>query len=139
MATFDHPSDLVHDIAYPAFQGLRVRTNSRAAVFPAQGKKKLPTPSNLQGIEDGCLFKDSLIASGETLQLRNLWAAIGSLAFQLLLVLTLFVTPLFHITTLPKRETVTLLYAPPPLTAASNVTTFRAPTSTSSYTSTKTS
>ncbi len=136
MSTFDHPSDLIHYIPYPPSRRPGVRIGSRVSAFPAQKEKQLPASCNLQRKEEEtCLFKDSLIASGGTLRLRNPWATAGSLLPQLLVLATLVVVPLFHTATLPKRETVTLLYAPPPAAAASKATTFRAPTSTPTYTS----
>ena len=95
-------------------------------------KNSFPFSSSLQAIEAGDIFHDSLIVSGGKLRPRNPWAAVGSLAFQLLLLLALVVIPLFHTDPLPKREMLTMLYAPP--AAASNATRLRAPTPT--YTST---
>jgi protein TonB len=57
----------------------------------------------------------------------------GSLVFQLLVVAALIIVPLFHTDVLPKRETLTMLFVPPPA-AASGVTTYRVPTP--AYTST---
>ncbi len=138
MSTFDHPSDLIQYIPYPPLRRHEVENGSRTSVLPAQRKKQLPAASDVQRNDDG-LFKDSLIASGETLRLRNPWAAAGSLTLQLLVLAGLIVVPLFHTVTLPKRETLTLLYAPPPAAAASKATAFRAPTLTPTYTSSKTS
>jgi protein TonB len=53
-------------------------------------------------------------------------AAVGSLAFQVLVLTALIVIPLYQTVPLPKREVLTMLYAPP-AAAASNVTTLRAP------------
>ena len=139
MATFDHPSELIHLIPFPAGRTRLGPTSSRAAVFPARSEKQLPASSNLQEVEDAsCLFKDMLIASGESLRVRNPWAAGGALCLQLLVLALLIVVPLFHTPTLPpKRETLTLLYAPPAAAAASNTTSFRAPASRPTYTSSK--
>jgi periplasmic protein TonB len=84
-----------------------------------------------QRMEAGDIFHDSLIESGRKSQ-RNPWAAVGSVTLLSLFLLALVVIPLFHTETLPKRETLTMLFVPPPA-AASAVTTFRAPTPT--YTS----
>ncbi len=119
----DHLSDL----------GAGLRIGSWAGASPAGGKKQLAWSSSEQERgEDVYLFTDSLIESGGKLRTRNPWAAVGSLAFQSLLLLALVVIPLFHTDTLPKREVLTMLYVPP--VAASNATTLRAPTPT--YTST---
>ena len=112
--------------------GAGLRIGSRVAASPAEEKKQLPASSSPQGTEDGCLFHDSLIVSGGKLRPRNPWAAVGSLAFQLLLLLAVVVIPLFHTDPLPKREMLTMLYAPP--AAASNATRLQAPTP--AYTST---
>jgi protein TonB len=82
-------------------------------------------------MEVGDIFHDSLIESGRKSQ-RNPWAAVGSVTLLSLFLLALVVIPLFHTDTLPKRETLTMLFVPP-ATAASAVTTFRVPTPT--YTS----
>src|SRR5208283_4016499 len=116
MATFDCPSDLVHRIAYPSLGRPGLRTDSR-----------LPASSSLQGVEAGDIFSESLIASGKS-RPRNPWAAVGALAFQLLLLLALIVIPLFHTDPLPTRQTLTMLYAPPLAAAASNATRLQAPT-----------
>jgi periplasmic protein TonB len=141
MATFDHASDLVHYIPYPAVRRPAVGTSSRAAVFVADGEKLHPTSSNKQGIEeDGGLFKNTLFASGESFRLRNPWAAVGALMLQLLVLAMLILVPLFHTPPLPpKRETLTLLYAPPPAAGPSSTPRYQAPTSSPAYTSTKSS
>ncbi len=117
--------------------GLGLRIGPRVAAFPAEKKKQLPASSSLQGIEDGGLFHESLIVSGGQVRPRNLWAAAGSLSFQLLLLLALVAVPLFHTDILPKRETLTALYLQPPA-AAPIGTSFRTPTPRSTYTPTST-
>jgi len=141
MATFDHPSDLIRYIPYPAVRRPGLRTSLRPAVVPAAGEKHTLMPSNLQGIEeDGCLFKDTLFASGESFRVRNPWAAAGAVVLQLLVLAMLIVVPLLYTPTLPaKREIVTLLYAPPPAAAGSSMTRVAAPQSTPVYTSSKSS
>ena len=120
----DHHSDLVLCKAYPAFPGPRLRIDSRVAAFPGEGKEQRPASSSLQ---EGSLFHDSLIASGGQSRPRNPLAAVGSLAFQVLVVAALIVVPLFHTDTLPKREMLTMLYVP--LAAgASSATKLRVPT-----------
>src|SRR5208283_4278565 len=132
MATFDCPSDLVHRIAYPSLGRPGLRTDSRRRpALQAEEEKRCSASSSLPGVEAGDIFRESLIASGKS-RPRNPWAAVGSLAFQLLLLLALVVIPLFHTDTLPKREMLTMLYAPP--AAASNATRLQAPTP--AYTST---
>ncbi len=131
MATCDHPSDLFHGIAYPTVQRPGLRTDWRLPALAPEDEKQSSASSSLPGVEAGDIFRESLIASGKS-RPRNPWAAVGSLAFQLLLLLALVVIPLFHTDTLPKREMLTMLYAPP--AAASNATRLQAPTPT--YTST---
>ena len=123
-------SDIAHHIAYPAFPGPGLRIGSRGATFPAEGKEQRPVSSSPQ---EGCLFHDSLIVSGGKSRPRNPWAAVGSLAFQVLVVAALVVIPLFRTDPLPKREMLTMLYAPPG--AASNATRLQAPTPTYTATS----
>jgi len=124
MATFDHPSDLVHRIAYPTIQrpGLR---DLWVAALPAEEEKHPPVRSRQPGIEEGSLFRE--IESGAKLG-RNPLAGTGALALQCLLLLALVVIPLFHTDPLPKREMLTMLYAPPLAGAASNATRLQAPT-----------
>lgn len=127
MATFDCPSDLVHRIAYPSLGRPGLRTDSRRLPgLPAEEEKRPSASSSLQGEEAGDIFSESLIASGKS-RPRNPWAAVGALAFQLLLLLALVVIPLFHTDPLPKREMLTMLYAPPLAAAASNATRLEAP------------
>ena len=131
MATFDHPSDLVHRIAYPTIQrpGLR---DLRVAALLAEEEKQPPVRSNVQGKEVGDIFY--LIEPRP----RNPWAAIGSLAFLSVLLLVLIVMPLFRTDPLPKRETLTMLYLQPPSAAGSNSTKLQAPKLASTYVPTST-
>ncbi len=132
MATCDHPSDLVHRIAYPTVRRPGLRIHPRIAALPAEEEKPLPVRSNLQGKEVGDIFY--LIDSRP----RNPWAAIGSLAFLSVLLLALIVAPLYRTMPLPKRETLTMLYLQPPPAAGGNPTKFQAPKPASTYTPTST-
>lgn len=127
----DNHSESDHCIAYPAFPGPRLRIDSRIAALPEHEKEQRPVSSSLQ---EGDLFHDSLVVSGAKSRPRNPWAAVGSVTLLSLLLLALVVIPLFHTDTLPKRETLTMLFVRPPA-AASAVTTFRVPTPTPTYTS----
>jgi periplasmic protein TonB len=139
MSTFDHPSDLIQYIPYPPLRRSEAEKGSRNSVLPAQRKKQVPASSDLYKGDDG-LFKDVLIASDIKLRPRNTWAVVGSLGFQLLLLAALIIVPLYFTDPLPaKREMVTPLYAPSPAAASSNQTTFRAPASTPTYASSKSS
>ena len=108
MATFDHPSDLVHRIAYPTVQRPGPRIDSRVAALPAKEEKQAPVRSNPQGTEVGDIFY--FIEPRP----QNPWAAIGSLAFLSVLLLAILVAPLYRPIPLPKRHTVTMLYLQPP-------------------------
>ena len=129
MATCEHPSDLLHRIAYPSLGRPGLRTDWPFPALLADEEKRLPVPSSQQGIEEGSLFRE--IESGAKLR-RNPWAGAGALALQFLLLLSAVVIPLFHTDLLPKRQMLTMLYAPP--AAASNVTRLQAPAP--AYTST---
>jgi|SRR5271155_971782 len=118
-----NPSDVVRPIAFPTPYNPGLR---RVAALPAKQAKQLLASSRLQGIEAGDIFHDSLIESGRKSQ-RNPWAAVGSLAFPLLFLVTLVVAPLYFMDPLPKRALLTMLYVPPAPAAASNVTRLRAP------------
>ena len=125
----DNHSESNYCIAYPAVPRPRLRLDSRIAALPEREKEQRPISS---GLQEGDLFHDSLVVSGAKSRPRNPWAAVGSVTLLSLLLLALVVIPLFHPDTLPKRETLTMLFVPPPA-AASAVTTFRVPTPT--YTS----
>src|SRR5271166_4025384 len=127
MATCDHPSDLVHRIAYPSLGRPGLRTDWRSAAWPAEGEKELPLRTNRQEKEAGDIFY--LIEARP----RNPWAAIGSVACLSLLLMSAIVIPLFHTDPLPKREMLTMLYLQPPA-AAGNATQLRAPAPSSTYT-----
>ncbi len=133
MATYnDNISESDHCIVYPAFPRPRLRIDSRIAALPEHEKEQRPVSSSLQEWD---LFHDSLVVSGAKSRPRNPWAAVGSVTLLSLLLLALVVIPLFHTDTLPKRETLTMLYVPP-ATAASNVTSLPVPPSTSRSTPT---
>ncbi len=119
MATCDHPSELVHPIAYPTVQRPRPRIDLRVPALPAI--------SNLQETEVGDIFYFI------ELRPRNPWAATGSLAFLSFLLLALIVAPLYRPIPLPKRHTLTTLYLQPPPVAGGNVTKFQAPKPASAY------
>jgi periplasmic protein TonB len=128
MATYnDNDSELEHCIAYPAFPRPRLRIDSRTAALPEHEKELRFVSSSLQEWD---LFHDSLVVSGAKSRPRNPWAAVGSVILLSLLLLALVVIPLFQTDTLPKQETLTMLYVLPAV-AASNVTRLPAPTSTS--------
>ncbi len=131
MATCDHPSDLFHHIAYPSLGRPGLRTDWPLPALSPEEKKRYSASSSLQGVEAGDIFRESLIVSGKSRR-RNPWAAVGALGFELVLLLALVVIPLFHTDPLPKRQMLTMLYAPP--AAASNATRLQAPTP--AYTST---
>ena len=132
MATCDHPSDLVHRIAYPTFVRPGLRSNSWIAALPAESEEQLPVRSNLQGKEVGDIFY--LVEARP----RNPLAAIGSLVFMSVVLLALIAIPLFHTDPLPKRETLTMLYLQPPTAAAGNAVRFQTPKPASTYSSTST-
>ena len=125
-------SESDHWITYPVFLRPRLRIDSRIAAPPEHENEQRPVSSSLQEWD---LFHDSLIVSGANSRPRNPWAAVGSVTLLSLLLLALVVIPLFHTDTLPKRETLTMLYVPP-AAAASNVTSLPVPTSTSRNTPT---
>jgi periplasmic protein TonB len=133
MTTFsDIRSESDHGITYPAFPRPRLRIDARSAALPEHEKKQRPVSSSLQ---EGDLFQDSLVVSGAKSRPRNPWAVLGSVTLLPLLLLALVVIPLFHTDTLPKRETLTMLYVLPAATASNN-TSFPVPPSTARNTPT---
>jgi periplasmic protein TonB len=137
MATFDHPSDLIHRIAYPSLGTPGLRTDWRLPVLPREEEERPFASSSQQRVEAGDIFRESLIASGKSRR-RNPWATVGSLALQLVLLLAVFVIPLLRTDPLPKRERLTMLYLQPPLAAGGNPTRLQAPKRASTYTPTST-
>ena len=131
MATCDHPTDLVHRIAYPSRERFGARIDSRFPALPAEEERELPVRSPGQRNEVGNIFY--VVESRP----RNPWAAIGSLAFLSVLLLALIVVPLLRTDPLPKRETLTMLYLQPPA-SGSSPTRLEAPTPTFSYMPTST-
>jgi protein TonB len=132
MATCDHPSDLVRRVAYPILVRPGLRIDLRSAAFPAESDEQFPVRSNLERKEVGDIFYQ--VESRP----RNPWAAIGSLSFQLLLLLAVVVIPLFHTDPLPKRQTLTMLYLQPPPAASASPAKFQAPKLASTYIPTST-
>jgi len=108
-----------------------LRTDWPLQALPPEEEERSSASSSLQGVEAGDIFRESLIASGKSRR-RNPWATVGALGFELVLVLAAVVIPLFHTDPLPKRQMLTMLYAPP--AAASNAPRLQAPTP--AYTST---
>jgi protein TonB len=123
----DNYSGSDHCIADPVFVTSRLRIESQIAAFREHEKEQRPVSSRLQ---ENNLFHDSLFASGAKSRPRNPWAAVGSVTLLSSLLLAVVVIPLFHTDTLPKRETLTMLYVLP-AAAASNITRPSVPTSTS--------
>jgi periplasmic protein TonB len=134
MATCDHPSDLVHRSACLPLERAGVQTDSRLPGFLWERENRPSASTRLQGIEAGEVFH-SLIATGD-FRPRNPWTTVGSLAIELLLVLTAVAIPFFHTDPLPKRETVTKLYLQPPPAVGGNAARLQAPRPRSTYTAT---
>jgi len=130
MATSDHPSDLVHRVAYPSLARPGLQTDWRFPALAPEGKKQLPVRSNPQEKKVGDIVY--LIERRP----RNPSAAIGSLAFLSVLLLALIIIPLFRTDPLPKSETLTMLYLQPPSAARSNATKLQSPKLASTYTPT---
>ena len=101
MATCDQPSDLMLRIADPSVERQGLRKDTRPRGLREEDEVRPAAASILQGIEAGDVFH-SLIASGN-LQPRSRWAAVGSLVFQSLVVVTLIVGPLYRTIPLPNR------------------------------------
>ena len=124
MGTCDHSSELVHRIAYPSAERTGLRNDSGLALFPNAGGKH-PVFTKPEGRKEDDLIFRSLIASGERLALRNPRATLGSLIFQLLLLMAVAVIPLFHIDPLPNRGKPTMLYLQAPIETAARTTKIR--------------
>jgi periplasmic protein TonB len=121
-----------HCMADPVFVTSQLRIESEIAAVRGHAKELRPVSSSLQ---ENNLFHDSLFASGAKSRPRNPWAVVGSVSLLSLLVLALVVIPLFHTDTLPKPETLTMLYVQP-AAAGSNVTEPPVPRSSSRNTQT---
>src|SRR5215472_14391292 len=131
MATCDQPVDLIRRLAYPTVVLPGLRIDSRSTAFPGEREERFRVRSKLQEKELGDIFYLIDARPG------NHWAAIGSLAIMSVLLLAIIVIPLFHTEMLPKREMLTMLYAPPPPPAASNALRLRTPIPTSTYRATR--
>jgi protein TonB len=131
MATFDHPSDLIHRIAYPPTKGAIARIDPRNASSSAHDGKTLPVRSPLQRNELGSIFY--FIEPRP----RNPWAASGSLAFLSVLLLALIIIPLYHTEALPKMERLTMLYLQPPPAAGADAGKFQLPGPVPTYSAAK--
>jgi periplasmic protein TonB len=128
MATCDHPTDLVHRVAYPSRERYGGRIDLRFSALPAEAERELPVLPSLQRNEVSNIFY--VIESRP----RNPWAVIGSLAALTVIVLALIVVPLLHTDPLPARQTLMMLYLQPPPAPGFRATSFRSPTPTSNYT-----
>ena len=126
MATRHHPLDLVHRIAYPSAERPGLRNDSRVASFANEENERLVS-SNPEGTKEADPIFHSLIESGEKSTPRNPWATVGSLIFQLLLLMAIVVIPLFHTGPLSKRERLTTLYLQPPPAGRAKATKIQAP------------
>jgi len=125
MATFDQPSELLHGIEYPPRQRRGPRIDSHGATVQARYDKQLRSPSNQQLTEEDRIFYQ--VESGVR---RNPFAAAGSVAFQVIVLATLIIAPLYITQTLPQREVLlTKLYLQPPAAAGSSTTAVHAPVS----------
>jgi periplasmic protein TonB len=112
------------------------RTRSRTAGQGGTNFGEISTRHrNQSSAVEGLEVFHSLIESGEKLTPRNPWATVGSLMFQLLLLLAIAVIPLFHTDLLPKSERVTMLYLHP-LAAGAKATKIQPPKPKSTYTPT---
>src|SRR5215470_6556918 len=116
MATFDHPSDLVHRIAYQPTERRALRIDSPDPASLRKDERQVEVRSIPQRNE-----VDEIFYFIER-RPRNPWAAIASWTFLSAVVLGLIVIPLFHADPLPKRETFTMLYLQPPPAAGANTT-----------------
>jgi protein TonB len=126
MATCNHPSDLVHHMEYPSAERPGLRNDSRVASF-ANEENERPVSFNQEGTKEDDLIFHNLIESGEKLATRSPWTTVGSLIFQLLLLMAIVVIPLFHADPLLKGETLTMLYLQAPPAAGAKDTKIQAP------------
>ena len=122
MATCDQTSDLIYRL-----RAQQIGSDVLIPTLPANRKEDLFVRSLQQGRELGDIFY--FIEP----RVRNPWAAIGSLSFLAVVLLSLVAIPFFHTDALPTRETLTLLYLQPPAAAGARAK-LEAPRPGSSYT-----
>ena len=127
MATFDHPTDLIHRIPYQSTDRRVLRTDSRVPASLAKGEKRAQVRAD--ALEND---PDSIFYFIEP-RPRNPWASSGSLVFLSTVVLALIIVPLLHTDPLPKRQNLTMLYLQPPAAASPSTTSFEAPKLASTY------
>jgi periplasmic protein TonB len=121
MSTFDHPTDLVHRLAYTQPRRSALRIDFRVPESRGEEKDQLSVRFQRRGNDTGHLFY--FIEPRP----RNPWAGLASLAFLAIVVSGMILIPLYHIDPLPKRETLTSLYLLPPPAAGGPATKFHAP------------
>ena len=102
------------------------RIDSQARTFPAREERQLRLSNEQQLTEEDRIFFQ--VESGVR---RNPLAAAGSVAFQVIVLATLLIAPLYFTQILPQREVLlTKLYLQPPAAAGSSPTTVHVPVST---------
>jgi periplasmic protein TonB len=131
MATHDDNPLEDHPVASTAAPKPKLRMEWKVVLLRDEKEQR----SVSFGRQEENLFHDTLVLSNGKLLRLNPWAAVGSVALLLLLLLALVFIPLFHTEPLPKRQRVTMLYVPP-AGAPSNAS-LPAPTSTFSNIPTK--
>ena len=113
MATCDHPSELVHADCIPEPSAARVAKGQPR--FRYRGRKIRRYMPHLRACKGSRPVKCFTVSSHRAnLRPRSRWAAVGAVAFQALVLVTLVVAPLYRTLPLPKRETVTMLYLQSP-------------------------
>jgi len=120
MGNSGHSSELIQDIGYRSANRQVLQTGSAPASTPTKVRQ-------IDGSRGDDLIFHSLIVSGQGFRLRNPRAAFGSLMFQVLLVLALFIIPLFHVDPLPKKENVTAVHLQAPIPALARAAKVSAP------------
>ena len=123
MATFDQPSELLRGIEYPPRQRRGPGTDLRGGKLPATDPKYLCRPSHQQLTEEDRIFYQ--VESGVR---RNPFAAAGSITFQVIVLATLIIAPLYFTQTMPQREVLlTKVYLQPPAAGGSSAAAVHAP------------
>lgn len=121
MAAYNQYSNLAHCI-YPCLSGKELPAVPRIAALPRKGKEQPRLRSTVRAINgDSRYYQPTLLDSGTKPGPRNRWALAGAVVLQMTVLAVMVISSLFHTEELPRRETLTMLFAPPPAAASAGM------------------
>ena len=118
MAAYNYQSNLAHSI-YPVLATAELLNGSRIAALPRKGKEQPRQRSTVQAINgDSRYYQPTLLDTGTKRGPRNRWALTGAVVLQMTVLAVMVISSLFHTEELPRRATLTMLFAPPAAASA---------------------